>query len=174
MKNSNKKGGLSSYISSVADGAALLFGLVAFCMLFVDCVKLSSVLLGSYSYKGSEIVFGNNILGFSFMNFLAFLFTFAASVLVALNFFGVFDDIWFDFEVVAMLLFAVAAILFFLMPVFVNIKQIEGSDMYSFTGRHMAVGTVMAAVLSLLAAIVLAAKQAFKILVSGGYIKVSD
>lgn len=174
MENSNKKGGLSSLISSVVDCAALLFGLIAFCMLFVDCVKLSNVYVGSSNYKGSEIVFGNNLLGFSFMNFLAFLFVFAASALVALNFFGVLDGFDFDFEIIAMVLFAVAAILFFLMPVFVNVKQIGGSDMFTFKSKQMAVGAVMAAVLSLLAAIVLGAKQAFNYLVKGGYIKISD
>ncbi len=175
MAGSNKSGGIKSLVSEIADGAVLLFGLIAFCMLFVSCVKLgNSALLGSaYApYTGIQIVFGyNNVLGFSFMNFLPFFFVFVALVIVILNFFGAFSSFKdFDIEIVATALFLLATVLFFWSPKFVNIT----SQTNVFSEKKLGVGLIMAGVLSVLCALILGAKQTFSYLVKKGYISVSD
>lgn len=164
MSNSNKKGGLGSLLSPIVDGAALTFGLIAFCMLLVDCVAVSGSGVSS-TYKGYAIVFGvGDLLGFSFLNFLAFFFVLIASVLVGLSFFGFFDKIDFDFGLIAAMLFAIAAVLFFFSPVLVNVLRV-------FKARQMAIGSIVAAILSLVSAVLLGLKQAIKFLEKSGYIK---
>lgn len=164
----SKKGGLKSLVSELVDGAALLFGLIAFCMLFVSCVELTGIYASSF-YTGSQIVFGfGGVLSFSFMNFLPFFFVFVAVIIVALNFFGAFKSLDFDVEIIATALFLVAAVLFFWSPRFVQINN------GAFSGRKLATGLIMAAMLSILSAIVLGAKQIFDYLVKNGYVKVSE
>ena len=91
MDNYENNDSVKIGLSDIINGAMLLFGLTAFCMLFVDCVKCVKVFGGeTVCFKGYEIAFGGaHVLTFSFFNFLPFLFVLAASILVGLKFFGI-------------------------------------------------------------------------------------
>lgn len=55
-----------SYSYYIAGGIALLFGIAAFCMMFLDCVSYEGKVLGSFSFTGMELAFGSKIEGGGF------------------------------------------------------------------------------------------------------------
>lgn len=179
MDNYENNDSVKIGLSDIINGAVLLFGLTAFCMLFVDCVKCVKVvnLIGSETvcFKGYEIAFGGaHVLTFSFFNFLPFLFVLAASVLVGLKFFGIkLDFKVIDADWVIAALFGFATVFFFISPVTLRFS----SDATAFkNGRsfYMAAGLIVASILSLLSALVLAAQKTLQILIKKGVINVKQ
>lgn len=170
MDNNQKNDSVKIGLSDIINGAALLFGLTAFCMLFVDCVKCTNVFRATTCFKGHQVVFGgvNGLLTFSFFNFLPFLLVLVASILSGLKFFGVdLSGKYLDWIIAG--LFALAAVFFFVSPLALNFAQTDEArqfkNIYSF---HMAVGLIVAAILSLLSALIVAAQKAFEILEKKG------
>lgn len=174
MENYDKNDSIKISLSDIINAVVLLFGLTAFCMIFVDCVKCTNFLRATTCFKGYQTAFGGaaGILSFSFFNFLPFLFVLVASVFAGLKFFGIkISD--FDFDWIVAGLFFLAAIFFFVSPVTLQFQSTtEAQNFKNIYSFYMGVGLIVAAVLSLFASLLVAGQKVFGILVKKGYFNV--
>ena len=153
-----KKKSLKTYIPGAI---ALVLGIAAFCMMFLDAVKYSAdaiVTTVSYKYSGSQLAFGYKetalsqdvtILNFNFMVFLAFLLPLAGGIL------GLLSGKSFILKIIATACFVVGAVFMFSTTGFANIGM---SDSQAELIKHMDValcaGPIVGGVISILGAVV--------------------
>lgn len=144
------KNGLKYYIPGAI---ALVFGIAAFCMMFLEGVKYSADLIiaqTSYSYTGAQLAFGYTeesatILSFNFMAFIAFLLPVIGGLIAVLFKNGLIA------KVVSVACFAAGAVLMFSMVGFatigmsdLQISVVENLD------ASLGVGCIVGAVLSII------------------------
>ena len=136
---------------------ALLLGLIALIMIFVNNVNIVGAYSGEVHYAGSGLwaVFGhttdNNISVFSFsvMNLITYLLVIAGMVLIGLKMGKVLKSKVVD--LVAIGLFVVGGIFFFLVPAFAISSY--ANALGSLVSLKLGVGAIVAGVLSLVSAI---------------------
>ncbi|MBQ8451835.1 MAG: hypothetical protein IJ538_03565 [Clostridia bacterium] len=142
---------------------AVLLGIVAVCMIFVHSLTVNLALGATAEYTGLQATFGYTAKGtlvdvvhfsFSFMNLLSYLLVLAAVVLVVLRLANVVKAKAVDW--IAVILFVVAGVLFFLMP------QLAVSELYNGVTKTLAVGAILSAVFSLVAGALVCVKAVLK------------
>ena len=154
-----KKKSLKTYIPGAI---ALVLGIAAFCMMFLDAVKYSATALGVTAdlakFSGSQLAFGYKetvlnqditILSFNFMVFLAFVLPLAGGIL------GLLSGKSFILKIIATACFVVGAVFMFSTTGFANIGM---SDSQAELVKHMDValcaGPIIGGVISVLGAVV--------------------
>ncbi len=132
-------------LSAVLRIVALVMGAVALCFAFLAGVKFTGKLVGTeVTVTGFEAMFGKeDLLGFSFMTMIAFLLPVAGGVLIMFK-----SKL---LNIIATACFLVGAIFLFIVPSFVVL--VEGSLFSAYTAS-LAVGTILAAIMSILATLV--------------------
>ena len=158
--------GLGKILSIVA----IVLGLVAVCMLFVDAVKVPDTeLLGNTvkgeGYSGLKVAFGYKeedtaVFAFSFMGLLPVILVLAGMVLSGLNAFSKKGSKMLDY--VAMIAFVVAGVLYFIMPSFVVCADTLLGKIAAEIDYVLAVGSIVAAICSILAGLAVLAKNLMK------------
>ena len=158
-KRKSSKGGANLYY-----GCAALLALVAVIMIFVVNLKIVGSLteVVYYENNGLNAIFGFKdgnieVYSFSFMNLLTYLLLVAGLVLVVLKMFNVVKSKIVDF--VAMCLFVVSGIFFFLMPSFAVCPYLTA---YGATTIQLGIGAILAGVFALVSACVLVLKAVLK------------
>lgn len=159
-------------LGSIFSCVAVLFAIVAFCMMFVNFVKFEAVVNGTTIgdptfYNGAKVTFGytkkttilghtdsTEILKFSFMNLLPYILLLAGIVFVALSFLGKGGSLM---NILAVVAFALAAVFFFLAPQFTTLATESDS-----IKKSLAVGAILAAVFSIISAVASALKIVMK------------
>ena len=156
------KHGLKYYIPG---GIALLFGIAAFCMMFLTAVSYSrdGVLVDtSYSYTGAQLAFGytesigegalevsTTILNFNFMAFIAFLLPLVGGILALLFQNGLVT------KIVTCACFAVGAAFLFSMVGFATIGMEEFQQaVVEELSASLGVGPIIGAILAILGGVV--------------------
>ena len=149
--------GKKSLKTYIPGAIALVLGIAAFCMMFLDAVKYSAdaiVTTLSYEYSGSQLAFGYvekdiTILNFNFMVFLAFFLPLAGGIL------GLLSGKSFILKIIATACFVVGAVFMFSTTGFANIGM---SDSQAELVKHMDValcaGPIIGGVISVLGAVV--------------------
>lgn len=168
MKKKSKKG---FEFGKILYAIGVVLGVVALCMLFVDAVKLADVKtsLGTVkldgSFSGASVAFGyayegTAVLKFSFLGFLPFLLTIGGVVLTLVRMFAKKSTKILDY--VAIAVFVVAGVLFFIMPSFMVFADNLVAKIVSAPEYTLAVGSIIAGICSLLAGAVVLTKNLFK------------
>lgn len=156
------KHGLKYYIPG---GIALLFGIAAFCMMFLTAVSYSrdGVLVDtSYSYTGAQLAFGytesigegafevsTTILNFNFMAFIAFLLPLVGGILAVLFQNGLVT------KIVTCACFVVGAVFLFSMVGFATIGMEEFQQaVVEELSASLGVGPIVGAILAILGGVV--------------------
>lgn len=158
MKKKTKK-----LMPLIVSGVALLFGIVAFCLMFADALKVVGV-----TYTGSQIAFGYSekilvesvqMLGFNFLAFLAYLLPVIGGVL------GLVFSKSKLFSIISAALFAVGAVLIFMMGTLFPIG-IQNETISNAIANHAKIellaATIVAGILAILGALTSAGKLALK------------
>ncbi len=149
-----KKKNLKLYIPGAI---ALVFGIAAFCMMFLDAVKYSADLLvakTSYQYTGAQLAFGYTegsieILSFNFMIFISFLLPVIGGVLCLLS-----GDS-FILKIAATACFVVGAAFLFAIGGYAPIGMSDAqAAIVENLDVSLCAGPIVAAILSILGAIV--------------------
>ena len=160
------EGGVLSKRLSVA---IVLLAIYSLLMIFMPAVAIKE---STNSFTGLQVVFGYSViqdlgilggtqiwedLGFSFFNLLPYIFVLAALVLMALRKFGVVSK-W--FTLIAVLLFILAAVFFFLQVSFcVPLKNMPEQTIEKFALGN---GSLLATISSALAGLLLLGKSIIK------------
>lgn len=149
---------------------AIVLGLVAVCMLFVDAVKVPDTeVLGNTiegeGYSGLKVAFGYKeedtaVFGFSFLGLLPVILVLVGMVLTALNTASKNSNKILDY--VSMIAFVVAGVLYFIMPSFVVCTDTLLGKVAAEIDYVLAVGSIIAAICSILAGVVVLAKNLLK------------
>ena len=156
------KHGLKYYIPG---GIALIFGIAAFCMMFLTAVSYSrdGVLVDtSYSYTGAQLAFGytesigegafevsTTILNFNFMAFIAFLLPLVGGILAVLFQNGLVT------KIVTCACFVVGAVFLFSMVGFATIGMEEFQQaVVEELSASLGVGPIVGAILAILGGVV--------------------
>lgn len=156
------KHGLKYYIPG---GIALIFGIAAFCMMFLTAVSYSrdGVLVDtSYSYTGAQLAFGytesigegafevsTTILNFNFMAFIAFLLPLVGGILAVLFQNGLVT------KIVTCACFVVGAVFLFSMVGFATIGMEEFQQaVVEELSASLGVGPIIGAILAILGGVV--------------------
>lgn len=159
MKKKTKK-----LLPLIVSGVALLFGIVAFCLMFADAVKVVGV-----TYTGNQIAFGlttkslflgdMQILGFNFLAFLAYLLPLIGGVL------GLVFSKSKLFSIISAALFAVGAVLIFMIGTIFPIS-IQDETISNAIANHAKIellaATIVAGILAIIGALTSAGKLALK------------
>lgn len=164
-----KKGGLD--LGKILYAVAAVLGVVAVCMLFVEAVKVPDSKLGSLKiegngYSGAQVAFGYTndsdvaILNFSFLALLPSLLALAGAVLSILKIALKKSSKLLDF--VSIGCFVVAGILFFIMPNFMVFADNIVAKVIAEADFVLAIGSIVAAVCSLLAGAAVLVKNLLK------------
>ena len=150
----------------IPGGIALVFGIAAFCMMFLTAVTYSANLLVtdvSYSYTGMQLAFGytetvgegsilettTTILNFNFMAFLAFLLPIVGGILALLFQNGLIT------KIVTTACFVVGAVFLFSMVGFATIGMAEfQQNVVAEMTASLGIGPIIGAILAILGAIV--------------------
>lgn len=149
-------------LSGYCDFAAILFGVAAFCMMFLTCVKFSGSVL-SKEFTGYQVAFGYSeksgsvsvqILAFSFMNLLPYILVVAGVAATALCAFGRRSSGFLG--AIAFAAFVVAAVFFFLAANFVVLPE---SSVLSKENFALAIGSILSGSFSIVAALCFVAKR---------------
>ncbi len=157
MANKKKKNAKSA-LGTYGIFGVLLFTALTIAMGFVANVKLGD----NVSYTGFQVVFGyseklgpisSEILKFSFMALLAYLLPLAGFVLAL-----IFNKGSMLINAIAILLFIGGGILLFLMPNFV-VQSVDTGDILKYS---LGAGAIVAAISSIIAGLILAAKTFVK------------
>ena len=159
-----------SNLGKVFYAVALVLGIVAVAMLFVTAVKTPDTTVLGATVKGNtvsgfQLAFGyaeDEVarLGFSFMGLLPWLLTLAGTVVTLLNTLSKKGSALFDF--VAVGTFIAAGVLFFLTPNFMIFADTIPGGILKAMDWKLAVGSIVAAITSLLAGVVVLAKNLSK------------
>lgn len=166
-----KKRKKSSTLGLALSAGAVLFAIVAVCMLFVNAVELVSGDNVLAQYKGTQVAFGYSetypiigevkFLNFSFMNLLPYLLALGGGVVAVLAALGKKS---FLLNVIATACFVAAAIFFFTAASYVSVAGSEGSSAWSSAIRSIvdslkdsdnlkiAIGSILGGVFSIVAA----------------------
>ena len=155
------KHGLKYYIPG---GIALLFGIAAFCMMFLTAVTYSNdgLIDVSYSYTGAQLAFGysetvgsgalevsTTLLTFNFMAFIAFLLPLVGGILAVLFQNGLVT------KIVTCACFAVGAAFLFSMVGFATIGMEEFQQaVVEELSASLGVGPIIGAILAILGGVV--------------------
>ena len=156
------KHGLKYYIPG---GIALIFGIAAFCMMFLTAVSYSNggtIADVSYSYTGAQLAFGytktigegafevsTTILNFNFMAFIAFLLPLVGGILAVLFQNGLVT------KIVTCACFVVGAVFLFSMVGFATIGMEEFQQaVVEELSASLGVGPIIGAILAILGAVV--------------------
>ncbi len=164
-----KKSGLD--LGKILYAVAAVLGLVAVVMLFVQAVKVPDVetALGTIKndggYTGLQVAFGKSeedvkVLSFSFMALLPVLLVIAGSVLSALQMASKKGSKILDY--VAVVCFVVAGVLYFIMPSFVVGADTIVGKIAAEIDYVLAVGSIVAAICSILAGATVLVKNLLK------------
>lgn len=144
------KKGVKYYIPGAI---ALVFGIAAFCMMFLEGVKYSADLIiaqTSYSYTGAQLAFGYTeesvtILSFNFMAFLAFLLPVIGGLIAVLFKNGLIT------KIVSTACFVVGAVFLFSMVGFATIGMSDFQlAIVEQLNPSLGVGCIVGAVLSII------------------------
>ena len=131
---------------------ALVFGVAAACMMFLDAVKYD-ILIGDVTFTGMQLAFGykESALGvsvtvweFNIMITLAFLLPVAGGIVAVVTQNGLIS------KIISTACFVVGAVFLFSMTAYLGI----GGNEYSSEGAALAVGPIIAGVLAILGAAV--------------------
>ena len=150
-------------LSGYCDFAAILFGVAAFCMMFLTCVKYTGVFTGTTEFTGYQIAFGYSaksgsvsvqMLAFSFMNLLPYILVLVGIFATALCAFGKRSSGLLG--IIAFAAFVVAAVFFFLAANFVVLPE---STLFSKENFSLAVGSILSGSFSIVAALCFVAKK---------------
>lgn len=166
-----KKRKKSSTLSLALSAGAVLFAIVAVCMMFVNAVELVSGENVLAQYKGTQVAFGYSktypvfgevkFLNFSFMNLLPYLLALGGGVVAVLAALGKKS---FLLNVIAAACFVLAAIFFFTAASYVSVAGSEGSSSWSAAVKSIvdalkdgenlkiAIGSILGGVFSIIAA----------------------
>ncbi len=156
------KHGLKYYIPG---GIALIFGIAAFCMMFLTAVSYSNggtIADVSYSYTGAQLAFGytktigegafevsTTILNFNFMAFIAFLLPLVGGILAVLFQNGLVT------KIVTCACFVVGAVFLFSMVGFATIGMEEFQQaVVEELSASLGVGPIVGAILAILGGVV--------------------
>ena len=156
------KHGLKYYIPG---GIALIFGIAAFCMMFLTAVSYSNggtIADVSYSYTGAQLAFGytktigegafevsTTILNFNFMAFIAFLLPLVGGILALLFQNGLVT------KIVTCACFVVGAVFLFSMVGFATIGMEEFQQaVVEELSASLGVGPIIGAILAILGGVV--------------------
>ena len=160
----------NSNLGKVFYALALVLGVVAVAMLFVTAVKTPDTTVLGATVKGNtvsgmQLAFGyaeDEVarLGFSFMGLLPWILVLAGVVVTLLNTLGKKGSALFDF--VAIATFIVAGVLFFLTPNFMVFADTIPGNLLKAMDWKLAVGSIVAAITSLLAGAVVLVKNLSK------------
>ncbi len=152
-------------IGKILYGLAVVLGLVALAMIFVDAVELSMKGISqTEGLTGLEVAFGRSendvkILEFSIMALLPVILAVAGVVLSALQAVAKKGSKLLDFVIVAC--FVVAGVLYFVMPSFVVYSDAMALFKDAYV-KKLAIGSIVSAVCSILAGVVVLAKSLLK------------
>ena len=166
-----KKRKKSSTLGLALSAGAVLFAIVAVCMMFVNAVELVSGDSVLAQYKGTQVAFGYSetypiigevkFLNFSFMNLLPYLLALAGGVVAVLAALGKKS---FLLNVIAAACFVAAAIFFFTAASYVSVAGSEGSGTLNALVKNIvdalkdgdnlkiAIGSILGGVFSVIAA----------------------
>lgn len=122
---------------------ALIFGIAAACMMFLDAVKYD-VLIGDVTFSGMQLAFGYKVWEFNIMITLAFLLPLAGGIVAVVTKNGLIS------KIISTACFVVGAVFLFSMTAYLGI----GGNEYSSEGAALAVGPIIAGVLAILGAAV--------------------
>ena len=128
---------------SILSLIAAVLGLLAIFTMFLSALEWQGAIAVVDRINGFEAVFGSNRLGFSFMNFLAYLLVLAGAVFSAVSFLKKGSKM---FTLTATGCFLFAVILFFCFVPFTNWVRGDGKSW------GLGVGPILGAICSLLAA----------------------
>ncbi|RXZ61405.1 hypothetical protein ESZ91_03170 [Candidatus Borkfalkia ceftriaxoniphila] len=153
-----KKKSLKTYIPGAI---ALVLGIAAFCMMFLDAVKYSAdaiVTTVSYKYSGAQLAFGYKetvlnqditILSFNFMVFLAFVLPLAGGIL------GLLSGKSFILKIIATACFVVGAVFLFSTAGFATIGMSDSqAEVVKHADAALCAGPIVGGVISVLGAVV--------------------
>ncbi len=170
MAKKVKKSSMGKYLTL----AAILFAVASVCMIFVNAVKYQvSESADPSFYKGTQIVFGysktsgsvvsvtTTYLKFSFMAMLPYLLALVGAILLVLNVVGKENKL---VTFVAFAAFVVAAVFFFLAPKFPIPAKGESTGIALLDKKYfsLAIGSILAAIFSIVSALCLAVKTILK------------
>lgn len=151
-------------LSGYCDFVAMLFGVAAFCMMFLTCVKYTDSARVK-EFTGYQIVFGysEKLIGsssvqwlvFSFMNLLPYILVLVGIFATALCAFGKRSSGLLG--IIAFAAFVVAAVFFFLAANFVTLH--EDAIFISKENFSLAVGSILSGSFSIVAALCFVAKK---------------
>lgn len=154
-----KKKSLKTYIPGAI---ALVLGIAAFCMMFLDAVKYSATALGVTAdlakFSGSQLAFGYKetvlnqditILSFNFMVFLAFVLPLAGGIL------GLLSGKSFILKIIATACFVVGAVFLFSTAGFATIDMSDSqAEVVKHADAALCAGPIVGGVISVLGAVV--------------------
>ena len=154
-----KKKSLKTYIPGAI---ALVLGIAAFCMMFLDAVKYSATALGVTAdlakFSGSQLAFGYKetvlnqditILSFNFMVFLAFVLPLAGGIL------GLLNGKSFILKIIATACFVVGAVFLFSTAGFATIGMSDSqAEVVKHADAALCAGPIVGGVISVLGAVV--------------------
>lgn len=149
-------------LSGYCDFVAMLFGVAAFCMMFLTCVKYTGI-ISNYDFTGYQIAFGYaeksgsvsvQMLAFSFMNLLPYILVLVGIFATALCAFGKRSSGLLG--IIAFAAFVVAAVFFFLAANFIVLPE---SAILTKENFSLAVGSILSGSFSIVAALCFVAKK---------------
>ncbi len=160
-----------STLGLALSAGAVIFAIVAFCMMFANAVELVSGENVLASYKGTQVAFGYSetypiigevkFLNFSFMNLLPYILVLAGAVVAILAALGKKS---FLLNIIAVACFVLAAVFFFTAASYVSVAGSEGSSSWSALVKNIvdalkdgdnlkiAIGSILGGVFSIVAA----------------------
>ena len=160
-----------STLGLVFSAGAVIFAIVAVCMMFADAVKLVSGENVLVSYKGTQVAFGYSetypiigevkFLNFSFMNLLPYILALAGAVVAVL---AALSKKSFLLNIIAVACFVAAAVFFFTAASYVSVAGSEGSGSLNALVKNIvdalkdgdnlkiAIGSILGGVFSIVAA----------------------
>ena len=160
-----KKNNVGTLLSAVA----VVLGVVAVCMFFLTSVKVVTNVLGvtgTTEFVGKDVVFGReNYAGFSFMNLLPYILVIVGVVFAIVSLVSKKNAKMFDY--IAGLALVVAGVLFFVTAGFTQWIEsyrnvLDLGIKAETTTVSLGVGAIISAITSILAGILVCAKQLMK------------
>ena len=164
-----KTSGKGANVKKVIFAVALLLGIGAICMLFVPAIKLGD----NTTYTGLQAVFGytektnalittieTEMLKFSFMNLLTYIFVIAGIVFSLMNVLRKKPSVCVTF--VSAALFIVSAVFFFLAPQFIVLADATNALVTLGAELTLGVGSIIGGILAGLAGVCTVASLAVK------------
>ncbi len=166
MAKKKKCAGLGKFLSLIS----VALGALAIGMIFADVVKTADVksLVGTVKgvgVSGLKVVFGSSVegvdvLAFSILAILPWAFVLVGAVLSAINVFAKKNSNAFDY--IAIAAFFVAGVLYFLMPHLMTFADTAVGTINEALDWKLAIGSVIAAISSLVAGAIVIAKSVLK------------